>query len=88
MLGGALDPEFCVGVSKGCEVVGHHQQLTNCPWLDEIMSQTIQQVQPPHADKVVHEDEVLLWEYPKVLGVISVPSSSTSVHYFRVCRLD
>ena len=76
---GPLEPAFGVGVDKGHDFVGHHQNLSNCPWPDDIISQSSKQAQPLRADNVVHEDEVLLWEDTEVLGVIPLP------HAFHVC---
>ena len=61
-LGGPLEPEFGVGVSKGHDFVGDFQHLLNGPCTDGLMFQTSTQVQPPRDDHVVFEDEVLFWE--------------------------
>ena len=53
---GNIYPVIGVGLDKGNDVVGHHQHLLNIPWQYDILSQSIQQVQPPHADHVVHGD--------------------------------
>ena len=84
-VGGPLDTEFDIGVSKGHEVVGHNYNLFNRPWLDDIMYQSNWQVKPPRADHVVHEDEVLIWEEPEVLGVPSLPCDSASEHSLYIC---
>ena len=83
---GSIDPFFCVILSKGREVVGYHQHLSNHPWLDGTMSQIIQQVQPPYDEHVVREYEIFLWEYSEVLGLIFLPRSYVPSHQFRVCR--
>ena len=59
-VGGALDTEFGIGVTQVHEVVGRHHHLFNCPWMYSIMSQSIQQVQPPRDDHVVCEGEILI----------------------------
>ena len=64
--GGILEPEFGIGVSKGRAIFGHHQHLFNCPWLDYIMSQSIQKGQPPCNEHVVCEDEVFIRKVTEV----------------------
>ena len=44
---GLLEPVFAIGVSKVHDVVNRHQHLFNFPWLDEIISQSINKFQPP-----------------------------------------
>ena len=59
---GFLEPELGISVDKGHAVDVHHQHLFNCPWVDDVMSQSLYKVQPPCAGNVVHKDEVLLRE--------------------------
>ena len=47
---------FFLGVSKAYEVVGHHQHLFNRLWIDDILSQASQQVQPQLSEHVFCED--------------------------------
>ena len=39
---GLTDPEFGIGIAKGRDFVGNPQHLLNCPWADEIISQSVQ----------------------------------------------
>ena len=55
---GVVDPSFGIIVSKGNDIVSHHHHLFNCSWVDDIIPQSVQKVQPPHAEHVVREDEV------------------------------
>ena len=87
-LGEPLEPIFCVVESKIHEVVFHNHKLFNCTWTDDIMSQTSHQEQPPRAKHAVREDEILIWLYPEVLGVIYLPCSSASSHKLRIYRWD
>ena len=48
------------------------------------MSQSNNQVQPLLAENVLNDDEVLLWEDPEVLGVISLPCAYTYAHQFHI----
>ena len=57
---GNIDPVIGTGLAKVNDVVGHHHHLFNIPWQYDILSQSIQQVQPPQADHVVHGDGVSL----------------------------
>ena len=57
---GIIDPAFGIDVSKGLDVVDNQQNLLNQPRADDIMYQSIQKVQPPHAEQVLHEDEGFL----------------------------
>ena len=56
---------FGIGVVKGNDVVGNHQNFFNCPRAYDIMPQYVQKVQPPCAEHVVSEDEVLPREGPE-----------------------
>ena len=55
---GHLEPTFGKGLYKGLDTVGSHHHLFNCPWVYDIISQSVQKVQPPRAEHLVHEDEV------------------------------
>ena len=57
---GLIETVFGIGVAKGHDIVGCHQHFFNLPQVDYIMSQSYQKVQPPRAQHVVCEDEVLL----------------------------
>ena len=59
-VGGYLEPDFIIGVSKSHDIVGHHHNLSKCPCKDDIFYQTSQQVQPLCAECVVHEGCVFL----------------------------
>ena len=53
---GILDPALGAGVSKGCDVVGHQQNLFNSPLEYDVIPQSVQKVQPPCAEHIVRED--------------------------------
>ena len=55
-----LEPDFCIGVVKGHDIVGHHQHLFNFPWADDMMSHSVYEVQSPRAEHIVREYEVFL----------------------------
>ena len=62
---GFLEPALGIGVAKYHDVIVHHQQLLDWTREDDVMSQSIQKVQPPCVEHVVCEDEVLLRGYPE-----------------------
>ena len=51
-----------IGVSKVNDVVGNHQNLFNRPRVYNAISKSVQKVQPPCAEHVVSDNEVLLRE--------------------------
>ena len=61
---GIIEPLFELYEAKGHAVVVHHQHFFNFPWVDDIMYESIWKVQPPHAQRVVHESGVILRECP------------------------
>ena len=62
---GHLETTLCIGVAYGHDVVGHHHNPCNFYWEYDIVSYSIQKVQPPWAEHVVDEDEILLREGPE-----------------------
>ena len=42
--GGIIEHAFVIGVAKGHDIVVHHKNLLNLPWMDDIMSQYFQKV--------------------------------------------
>ena len=62
---GLLEPALVIGVDKGNDSVGHHQNLLNLPQADDVMYQSVQKVQPPCADNVVLKDKIPLREVPE-----------------------
>ena len=55
-----IETEFGIGISKGCNIFGSFHHLFNFPWVDDKMSQSVQKVQPPYTEHVVHDDEFFL----------------------------
>ena len=69
----------------GRDIVGRCQHLFNFLWVDDIIYQSVQTVQPPLSQHVLHKDEVFLREVPELLLVIPIPCISASSHQFRIC---
>ena len=82
---GIIEPMFAIGLSKCSDIFGHHQHLFNFPWEDDIISKSVQKLQPPRDDQVLREDEVFWGELPELLRVIYLPCLSTSTHKFIAC---
>ena len=71
-VGVPIEPVFGICIANGNDVVGHHQHLFNRPWTDDIMYQYRHQGQPQQTEHVVRKDEIFIWEYPELLGIISL----------------
>ena len=56
---------FGIGVAKGHDFVGHHQDLLNFPCADDIISQSFRKVQPLYSECVVRDHGVLIREVPE-----------------------
>ena len=61
---GIIEPAVFIGVSKVHDVVVITITCSIDPWVDDVMSQSVHKVQPPCAEHVVREDEVLFREFP------------------------
>ena len=61
---GVIEIVFVIGVAKGHYISGCQQCLFNCPRVDDIMSQSLQKVQPPCVEDVVCEYEAFLHVRP------------------------
>ena len=83
-VGRVSEPVFRVCASQIHEVGGHYHNLFNRSSPDDLVYRSYQQVCPPHAEYVVREDEVFLWEYLEVLGVISLTFALEYSHQFYI----
>ena len=56
--------------------------------MNDVVSQSVQKVQPPCVEHVLREDEILLRTGPEAYVFISNPRSFVSVHQCHVCWWD